>query len=49
MAMSELAGDLAPSVADHELAGADLRLHPQPDERDRHRVAVSSNHESEDE
>jgi len=35
-----VAGDLAAIVADHDLACADRRLHAQPDERDRYRVAV---------
>src|SRR5207244_2433671 len=37
---TRVAGDLPALVADHDLAGADRRLHPQPDQRDRHRVAV---------
>jgi len=34
---ARVAGDL---VTDHDLAGADLRLHPQPDAGDRHRVTI---------
>ena len=38
-----MAGDWLAVVRHHDLPGADLGQHPQPDQADRHRVAVLAN------